>query len=517
MNKFVAVLSLIVAVASGARIPRDSGYSQSGSQRSNAQAQAPIGIVSSVYNGPTAESQNFDFAFETENGIRQEATGEMKTIDDTEVVVMRGSYTYLDAEGRDVTVTWEADENGYRAESDILPVAPEIPFEEQRQAVAAQIAFAQQEEQAAAASSTSNRYAPAPANSYSAAAPAAPTSQYGARIPRDSGYSQSGSQRGNAHAQAPIGIVSSVYNGPTAESQNFDFAFETENGIRQEATGEMKTIDDTEVVVMRGSYTYLDAEGRDVTVTWEADENGYRAESDILPVAPEIPFEEQRQAVAAQIAFAQQEEQAAAASSTSNRYAPAPANSYSAAAPAAPTSQYGARIPRDSGYSQSGSQRGNAQAQAPIGIVSSVYNGPTAESQNFDFAFETENGIRQEATGEMKTIDDTEVVVMRGSYTYLDAEGRDVTVTWEADENGYRAESDILPVAPEIPFEEQRQAVAAQIAFAQQEEQAAAASSTSNRYAPAPANSYSAAAPAAPTSQYGAASPAQPTYTRYNY
>ncbi|TRY61556.1 hypothetical protein TCAL_16290 [Tigriopus californicus] len=190
MNKFVAVLSLIVAVASGARIPRDSGYSQSGSQRGNAQAQAPIGIVSSVYNGPTAESQNFDFAFETENGIRQEATGEMKTIDDTEVVVMRGSYTYLDAEGRDVTVTWEADENGYRAESDILPVAPEIPFEEQRQAVAAQIAFAQQEEQAAAASSTSNRYAPAPANSYSAAAPAAPTSQYGAASPAQPTYTQ---------------------------------------------------------------------------------------------------------------------------------------------------------------------------------------------------------------------------------------------------------------------------------------------------------------------------------------
>eukprot|EP00095_Tigriopus_kingsejongensis_P001248 maker-scaffold850_size89018-snap-gene-0.26 protein:Tk01248 transcript:maker-scaffold850_size89018-snap-gene-0.26-mRNA-1 annotation:"GI12693" len=169
---FLAVLALAVASVSGGRIARDSGY-QPASGRA-AQPAQPIAIVRSVYNAPSAESQNYDFSFETENGIQQEASGEMKLIDNAEVMVMRGSYTYIDAEGQDVTVSWVADENGYRAESAILPIAPEIPFPEQAEAVAAQIRFAQQEEQQAAASSNSYSSAPAPAGRYEAASAPAP-------------------------------------------------------------------------------------------------------------------------------------------------------------------------------------------------------------------------------------------------------------------------------------------------------------------------------------------------------
>lgn len=108
-------------------------------------------------------------------------------------------------------------------------------------------------------------------------------------------------------------------------------------------------------------------------------------------------------------------------------------------------------------------------AAEPIAIVRSVFNGPTGDNPDFDFSYEAENGIKQEATGTMKEIDGAEVMVMRGSYSYIDANGAEVLVSWEADENGYRAESDILPVAPEIPFEDQAIAVAAQIRFAQEE------------------------------------------------
>eukprot|EP00095_Tigriopus_kingsejongensis_P001251 maker-scaffold850_size89018-snap-gene-0.19 protein:Tk01251 transcript:maker-scaffold850_size89018-snap-gene-0.19-mRNA-1 annotation:"cuticle protein" len=173
MNQFFAVLALAVASVSGGRIARDSSYQPAGGRA--AQPAQPIAIVRSVYNAPSAESQNYDFSFETENGIQQEASGEMKTVDNVEVMVMRGSYTYIDADGQDVTVSWVADENGYRAESAILPIAPEIPFPEQAEAVAAQIRFAQQEEQQAAASSNSYSSAPAPAGRYEAApAPAQP-------------------------------------------------------------------------------------------------------------------------------------------------------------------------------------------------------------------------------------------------------------------------------------------------------------------------------------------------------
>eukprot|EP00095_Tigriopus_kingsejongensis_P001246 maker-scaffold850_size89018-snap-gene-0.27 protein:Tk01246 transcript:maker-scaffold850_size89018-snap-gene-0.27-mRNA-1 annotation:"larval cuticle protein 8" len=345
---FLVVLALAVASVSGGRIARDSGY-QLASGRA-AQPAQPIAIVRSVYNAPSAESQNYDFSFETENGIQQEASGEMKLIDNAEVMVMRGSYTYIDAEGQDVTVSWVADENGYRAESAILPIAPEIPFPEQAEAVAAQIRFAQQEEQQAAASSNSYSSAPAPAGRYEAAADPDPflavlaltlASVSGGRIARDSSYQPAGGRA--AQPAQPIAIVRSVYNAPSAESQNYDFSFETENGIQQEASGEMKLIDNAEVMVMRGSYTYIDAEGQDVTVSWVADENGYRAESAILPIAPEIPFPEQAEAVAAQIRFAQQEEQQAAASSNSYSSAPAPAGRYeAAAAPAQPN--YGRRF-----------------------------------------------------------------------------------------------------------------------------------------------------------------------------
>eukprot|EP00095_Tigriopus_kingsejongensis_P011773 maker-scaffold119_size336447-snap-gene-0.14 protein:Tk11773 transcript:maker-scaffold119_size336447-snap-gene-0.14-mRNA-1 annotation:"cuticular protein 46" len=182
MKQFIAVVALAVAVASGARLPRDSGYQPAGG--SAAQSAEPIGIVRSVFNAPSADSQNYDFSFETENGIQQEASGELKTIDDNEVIVMRGSYTYIDANGEDVTVSWVADENGYRAESSILPVAPAIPFPEQAEAVAAQIAFAQQEEQQASASSNSYSSAPAPANRYAAApVPAPANNRYEAAAP----------------------------------------------------------------------------------------------------------------------------------------------------------------------------------------------------------------------------------------------------------------------------------------------------------------------------------------------
>ena len=149
-----------------------------------------------------------------------------------------------------------------------------------------------------------------------------------------------------------------------------------------------------------------------------------------------------------------------------------------------------------SGYAAAASSRSSVRvAPEPVAILRSVYNAPTETDSSFDFAFETENGISQEAVGEMRTIGDEEVVVMRGSYQYTDANGDLVEVSWTADENGYNAESNILPVAPAIPFPEQAEAVARQIEFAQQQREAAAST-----------NSY--------TVQEA---PAQPTYTYSRY
>ena len=183
----------------------------------------------------------------------------------------------------------------------------------------------------------------------------------------------------------------------------------------------------------------------------------------------------------------------------------APAQNYGAApapapvAPAAPIpvaqsvrNTYAAATPAANQYQASASSasatRSSAPAAEPIAIVRSVYNAPgtLGYESTYDFDFEAENGIKQSAQGELRTIDDAEVMVMKGSYSYVDENGEDVLVTWYADETGYHAESNILPVAPEIPFEEQRIAVEAQIKFAAEEAANQAASSLVEVSAPAP-------------------------------
>ncbi|CAG9127119.1 hypothetical protein JYU34_016434 [Plutella xylostella] len=69
------------------------------------------------------------YGFESEDGITREETGELKEALDEDnkphtVVVVRGSYTYLDSEGQPQTITYYADETGFHAEGAAIPKAP---------------------------------------------------------------------------------------------------------------------------------------------------------------------------------------------------------------------------------------------------------------------------------------------------------------------------------------------------------------------------------------------------------
>ena len=103
-------------------------------------------ITRSVYNAPGTQVNNLDewnYAFEADNGIRQEATGVMKAMDDGhEVIVMRGSYEYVGADALTYVVDWVADENGFRASAPHLPKSVVPIFPEVQAAVDAQLAFA---------------------------------------------------------------------------------------------------------------------------------------------------------------------------------------------------------------------------------------------------------------------------------------------------------------------------------------------------------------------------------------
>merc|ERR1711936_800863 len=128
----------------------------------------PIAIVRSVLNAPDtirAAKDGWDYSYEAANGIKQEATGTLRQIDDSRVSVMRGSYEFVGADGIVYAVEWFADETGFHATAPHLPqnVVPNHP--EVAAAVKAQIAFAEQEDLASASGIVAAR---APLDSYGA-------------------------------------------------------------------------------------------------------------------------------------------------------------------------------------------------------------------------------------------------------------------------------------------------------------------------------------------------------------
>ncbi|CAH0727818.1 unnamed protein product, partial [Brenthis ino] len=67
----------------------------------------------------------YNFNFETDDGTSRQEEGTLKEVLDEEkkphnVVVVRGSYTYV-SDGKPDTITYEADEKGYRASGDSIP------------------------------------------------------------------------------------------------------------------------------------------------------------------------------------------------------------------------------------------------------------------------------------------------------------------------------------------------------------------------------------------------------------
>jgi len=111
----------------------------------------PVAITRSVYNAPGTVADDeaaWNYAFEADNGIKQEAIGQMKQVGEARVMVMRGSYEYIGANGLVYLVEWIADENGFQASAPHLPVNVPIPYPEVQAAVDAQRQFAAAEEEA---------------------------------------------------------------------------------------------------------------------------------------------------------------------------------------------------------------------------------------------------------------------------------------------------------------------------------------------------------------------------------
>lgn len=69
-------------------------------------------------------AEGFSYDFETSNGIRADAQGVA-----TNGVQSQGSFSYKGDDGQDYSITYTADENGYRPQGAHLPTPPPIPEE----------------------------------------------------------------------------------------------------------------------------------------------------------------------------------------------------------------------------------------------------------------------------------------------------------------------------------------------------------------------------------------------------
>ncbi|KAJ2946988.1 hypothetical protein O0L34_g16333 [Tuta absoluta] len=92
-----------------------------------------------------------------------------------------------------------------------------------------------------------------------------------------------------SNPQEPIAILRQDFE--QSPEGSYNSAYETANGIAAQETGELKAVKDEDnneqqVVVVRGSYSFADDQGKQHSVSYYADETGFHAESDDLPVGP---------------------------------------------------------------------------------------------------------------------------------------------------------------------------------------------------------------------------------------
>merc|ERR1719342_1841446 len=85
------------------------------------------------------------------------------------------------------------------------------------------------------------------------------------------------------NCQKPIAILRSE---SFKDGANFNYNFEAENGIAVDAVGSSNGAGTSNI---QGSYSYFMDDGNKANFNWIADEEGYRVESNMLPVAPAFP------------------------------------------------------------------------------------------------------------------------------------------------------------------------------------------------------------------------------------
>ncbi|KAJ8920384.1 hypothetical protein NQ315_005250, partial [Exocentrus adspersus] len=87
----------------------------------------PVAILR--FNNKNNGDGSYIFEYQTENKISQQEEGQLQNAgSDQASAVVHGSYSYEAPDGQTITVTYIADEYGFRASGDHIPTPPPIPL-----------------------------------------------------------------------------------------------------------------------------------------------------------------------------------------------------------------------------------------------------------------------------------------------------------------------------------------------------------------------------------------------------
>lgn len=118
-----------------------------------------------------------------------------------------------------------------------------------------------------------------------------PQQQFQTRPNQQQNFHNVNAQRFQPFPKSFVPITS--YKNDISYDGTFAYSYTTGDGQQQQAQGYLKNkgVKNLEAQVVQGSYSYTSPEGKPVSVSYIADENGFRAQGSSLPTPPPIPPE----------------------------------------------------------------------------------------------------------------------------------------------------------------------------------------------------------------------------------
>ncbi|XP_047469454.1 uncharacterized protein LOC125025484 [Penaeus chinensis] len=414
---------------------------EDGAEDSAEEPEAPVEVVPIVKDERvTNEDGSYTVDVETGNGIIASEAGSLNS---EGAIVKSGHYSYIAPDGSVIEVKFVADENGFQAESDALPVAPEFPHEIP-EFVLRQIEFAAEEDaRAAAEAEAALKAAEAPSNLYEHEEQRIPIchTSLNQKLPH------TGPKGMKTITSTPLRLLGCLALHRILETP------ETPESDKKLRNNRAQSLCNTFKKTLNMTFYFCLEISQVPPACIEGSEGGSSLTEGRQRAFPEYisslgfqPGQQSRQKVGFKVLFA-----AVASVAVAIPQYPTPAPD--------PSPSYG--VPSSRGV-------GEVREVVPILRDDRVHE----DDGRYSVDVETANGIIASESG---SPDGPEgAVVKAGQYAYTAPDGSLIEVKFTADENGFQAEGNHLPVAPEFPHPIP-QFVLDQIAFAAEEDALAAA------------------------------------------